>query len=496
MKHETPNLAVAGQPARPDLESALLSHDLRSALSRIVSGSQMLEAECAPETASGYIAQIKSAALYMVDLLNSADPASTQAAETDLAAALTQLKAMWCPVVAQKGLGLSFVPAGLLPDRLAMPSLDFMRVLNNIIGNALKFTTVGDITVQLRQHGAHDLLIEVADDGPGFDEALQGRLFTLHGRPEASTTSGSGLGLYICKTLMEGSGGEIAAKTRSIGGAKVSLVFRGRQQEKQAVKPSRTGLPDLSHLSILLAEDNPTNQLVATQMLKKMNASVETAPDGVEAMAQFAQGHFNLGLIDIEMPRKSGLEVMREIRAGGCTAADMKLVALTAYVLPEHKARISDAGADGIIAKPLTDIAGFGNAILMIMGEGQPPAEGLARANSDSDIDLDIYNGLKEIIGPDSMLELLDKVQTDMLDVQSGISEGVAQRDTVPIRAKTHILISVAGAIGAVNLQHLAEALNATAKSGDWGRIVAESERCEKGISDVLCFVSAELGRK
>ena len=256
----------------------------------------------------------------------------------------------------------------------------------------------------------------------------------------------------------------------------------------------KTGLPDLSHLKILLAEDNPTNQLVATQMLKKMDAKVETAADGVEAMQAFENGDFNLGLIDIEMPRKSGLEVMREMRARGDAKAQTTLLALTAYVLPEHRDRIMAAGADGIIAKPLTDIAAFGNAILIVTGA--PEAEALdtpAADNADAAIQMDVYNELKGIIGEDSMLELLGKVQSDLADVRKGVQEGVANKDTGPIRASTHILISVAGAFGAVNLQHIAEALNATAKTGDWERIMPEATRCENGISDVLQFVATEL---
>ena len=496
MKHQKPNITEGVEPVRTSLESALLSHDLRSALSRIVSAGQALEAEEMSETAGGYIAQVRSAALYMVDLLNSAAPDTPQAEDTDLSLALKRLKAMWLPVAQQKGLVLSFSSSGDIPDRLSLPQIDFLRVMNNLIGNAMKYSPAGAINVRLAPSGETDLSVEVVDDGPGFGADLDGRLFKLRGRSDTNNAGGSGFGLYIAKELMEKSGGDISAENRSAGGAKVSLVFRGVKQQKPALQPGTGGLPDLSHLSILLAEDNPTNQLVATQMLKKMNAHVETAPDGVEAMALFAQRDYNLGLIDIEMPRKSGLEVMREIRESGCTAAEMKLVALTAYVMPEHKARITDAGADGIIAKPLTDIAGFGHAILAVTGEGQPVAKAPPAANADSDIDLAIYNGLKDIIGPDSMKELLGKVETDMADVQAGISEGAAHRNVELIRAKTHILVSVAGAIGAVNLQHIAEALNATAKTEDWGRIDSESERCDKGIADVLRFVSAELGRE
>jgi CheY-like chemotaxis protein/two-component sensor histidine kinase len=493
LKHHEPIKTEIGRDMPNQLESALLSHDLRSALSRVLSGSQALDAENMPKTAADYIAQIQSAALYMVELLNSADPSTTPAGGTNLPEALARLQAIWQPAVTQKGLEISFHTLDDIPTTLPLPRIDFMRILNNIIGNALKYSAAGSITVQLSAHGATGLLIEICDDGPGFSDDLHGRLFTLRGRPDTPKETGSGFGLYISKELIEQAGGHISAENRSSGGAKVSLQFPGDQRPQSAAPSPPNGLPDLSHLRILLAEDNPTNQMVATRMLHKMNAHVETAPDGVEAMAAFAKGQFDLGLIDIEMPRKSGLEVMREIRASGCTADDMKLIALTAYVLPEHKARIIDAGADGIIAKPLTDIAAFGNAILVTTGERPPDPRSQKKSNPDSDIDLDVYNGLKSIIGPDSMRELLEKVQADMADVKAGIQEGTKQKDAAQIRAKTHILISVAGAIGAINLQHVAETLNATAKTDNWAQITPESERCENGITDVLHFVATEL---
>ncbi len=477
-----------GAPARSQLETALLSHDLRSALSRVVSGSEALVASSPPEATASYIAQIRAAAHYMVDLLNTADPSIPASENTDLPSAIAQLKAIWQPAVAEKGLEISFTTQGQCPPTLPLPHIDFMRILSNVIGNALKYSATGEISVQLSSADAQNLRIDVSDEGPGFSDDMHARLFTLRGRPETPKAKGSGFGLYICKDLMNKSGGTIAAENRPTGGARISLRFLGAQLRH----PAPNILPDLSHLNILLAEDNPTNQLVATRMLEQMNARVVTAPDGVEAMAAFAQGPFNLGLIDIEMPRKSGLEVMREIRASGCTPEDMKLIALTAYVLPEHKARISDAGADSIIAKPLTDIAAFGHAILATTAS-QPGAGARAKTNPDADIDLDTYKGLQDIIGPDSMLELLEKVRVDMADVNTGILDGVARQDVAPIRAKTHILISVAGAIGAVNLQHIAEALNATAKTKDWARIIPESERCAKGIAGVLGFVAKEL---
>lgn len=478
--------------------SALLSHDIRSALSRIMSAGQVLEGAGLSGADAPYLKQIHTAALYINDLLALVSTEAEQEPLSEIEPLLAQVEALWAPEATKKGLGFSIVRKGELPGALRLPKIDFLRIFNNIIGNAMKFSSSGALGFRLARIKNGALLFEVVDDGPGFRESAQEKLFSLHGRPENEVGEGTGFGLYIARKLVENAGGEITAENRPSGGARVSVIFPEDvliAAQKLQSKPD-IGMPDLSHLRILLAEDNPTNQLVATQMLKKMGARVETAADGVEALAAFENGNFNLGLIDIEMPRKSGLEVMRAMRARKDGKAKITLLALTAYVLSEHKERILAAGANGIIAKPLTDIAAFGNGILSVTGAQEVAIPATAKtANPDAIIEMDVYDGLKKIIGKESMKELLGKVQSDLADVRTDVRRGVDTKDAGPIRASTHILISVAGAFGAVNLQHLAEALNATAKTGDWGRIVPEAKRCEKGISDVLQFVDRKLER-
>ncbi len=483
--------------AQDQISSVLLSHDIRSALSQIVHASQALESAGLTQANAVFLTQIRSAAIYIDELLGTVSEHTDTLPVSDIEPLLAQLEAQWAPEAANKGLEFSIIRNRGLPGALRVPKIDFLRIFSNIIGNALKFSSRGRLELRLACTKNGALLFEVVDEGPGFSEDAREKLFLLRGRPEGEAVQGSGLGLYIARELVSKAGGEITAENRPTGGARVSVTFPEDlliAAERVVVKV-KSGMPDLSHLRILLAEDNPTNQLVATQMLKKMGASVETAADGVDAMAAFEAEDYNLGLIDIEMPRKSGLEVLREMRARGDEKARTTLLALTAYVLPEHKDRIMAAGADGIIAKPLTDIAAFGNAILIVTGGAEKPIKDeRVGQNSDADIQMDVYNGLKEIIGKDSMRELLSKVQSDLIDVRLGVQDGVKNKDTGPIRASTHILISVAGAFGAVNLQHLAEALNATAKTSDWARIVPEATRCEQGITDVLGFVATELG--
>ena len=106
----------------------------------------------------------------------------------------------------------------------------------------------------------------------------------------------------------------------------------------------------LSGLRVLLAEDNPTNQLVAAQMLESLGASVLLAEDGAEALEIVAREPFDVMLVDIEMPRVSGIEVLRTVRGLSGPIAEVPMIALTAYVMREHRAAIDAAGADDSLA--------------------------------------------------------------------------------------------------------------------------------------------------
>ena len=123
---------------------------------------------------------------------------------------------------------------------------------------------------------------------------------------------------------------------------------------------------------MLLAEDNPTNQMVASQMLRALDAEVTVCADGVEALERFEAGAFDLVVVDIEMPRLSGLDVIRAIRARGDDRARAPIVALTAYAMREHRERIAAAGANGLISKPITSVESLGRGLAAHVARASP----------------------------------------------------------------------------------------------------------------------------
>lgn len=250
----------------------------------------------------------------------------------------------------------------------------------------------------------------------------------------------------------------------------------------------------LDGLRILLAEDNPTNQMVAVQMLETLGADVTVATDGEEALEILGARDFDILLIDIEMPRKNGIEVVRALRAPGSRHAAVPMIALTAYVMREHREAIDAAGADGVIAKPIISIAEFGEQILALSarrlqraptaaaaaaardpgatgrGAGQAaPVNGerCAPTGSRPAIDLEALAALGDAIGPAALAEILEKADADLRDAGAMLTRGLDASDEAAIRGALHILTGLAGSVGAGPLDNCARALQAAVHSGD-----------------------------
>ncbi len=249
----------------------------------------------------------------------------------------------------------------------------------------------------------------------------------------------------------------------------------------------------LAGVRILLAEDNPTNQLVATQMLETLGAHVTLAVDGAEALAIVTSLSFDVALIDIEMPHISGIDLIRRIRLMDPPLCDLPLVALTAYVMREHRAAIEEAGADGIIAKPILSIEQFGEDIRSFIadrGGSREPARAVpAPSGEASCMDMATFSALKASFDEPTFQELLEKLTADIGSAGDRIASGIETSDLDKVRAGSHVLISVAGAVGAFHLQDLAQCLNSAGHAADTTQVERTGSALLKEAEQVLAFV-------
>ena len=252
-----------------------------------------------------------------------------------------------------------------LADDLGWIETDPTRVrqaLFNLVGNAVKFTLKGSVTVRARRVMTADgqrLVFDVIDTGIGVPLEAQASLFERFQQADASTTrrfGGSGLGLAITRKLAQMLGGEVAFRSTPGEGSTFTLTIAAPPAAPPAALEAEAD-DLLEGLKVLVVEDNPTNQLVARRILEQLGARVSVADDGAAGVEAARIGAFHLILMDVQMPGMDGLEASRRIRALPGPEARAPIIALTANVMAHQRAAYRAAGMDGVAAKPISPAA-------------------------------------------------------------------------------------------------------------------------------------------
>ncbi len=492
----------AGQaPAIPPRDQAMIVHDLRGALQGVLGGVGLLEtAEVSPE-ARAQIDRVAASAQTLACLVNGLigedlAPERGQADDhVDLPRFLHHLGKRWSGEAEERGLRFRIEADHGLPGTLRVEPMSLARALGNLIGNAFVHGRPGAVRLAVRRLSDGGAAFEVLDEGPGLPQAVLDRVLRPGLAAPGATAGGHGLGLHIARKLSAEIGASFSLANRPGGGAVAGIAVPGLlcapDPAPAGAAPTGADRLDLAGVRILLAEDNPTNQIVAMQMLRALNAEVTLASDGVETLERFETAGFDMLVVDIEMPRMSGLDVIRAIRARTDDRAGVPIVALTAYVMRDHRERIAGAGANGLISKPITSVEALGQALRAHL-PAAPAQAAQASAASGGDAppvaDLAIFDALCAAIGEGTMAELLEKVVADLMQARADMAGALAPLDRKPIRSASHILISVAGAIGATRLQACARALNIAAHDDGAGDLPGDVRRCIDEIDAAVAF--------
>ncbi|WP_135081883.1 hybrid sensor histidine kinase/response regulator [Terasakiella sp. SH-1] len=231
------------------------------------------------------------------------------------------------------------------------------QIISNLVSNAVKFTPEGTVHVgvTIEPDGEKDtLIIAVKDSGIGIAQDKLESIFQRFQQADQSTTKkygGTGLGLAISHELSEMMGGVLSVESELGKGTVFSLSLPVTPAQKP--HDHQTVQKILKPLKILMAEDNPINQKVVTSMLNRHDHQVLVANNGREAVEMAAQDHFDLVLMDIQMPEMDGMEAARRIRQSDGPNAKKPIIAFTADAIKEHRQHFLDAGIDAVVIKPV-----------------------------------------------------------------------------------------------------------------------------------------------
>jgi PAS domain S-box-containing protein len=354
---------------------ANMSHEIRTPLNGMIATLELLKTTVLDfeqeDLASTAINSCNRLARLLSDILDlsriEAGKLRIQAAPLSLRGVFDQTWDLFAPIARKKGLDLDFQTDPAIPDTVLGDGARLQQVLINLVGNAIKFTDAGAVHVEafmlpVRQGNSHLILFSVVDTGIGIsDESLRDlfKAFSQVTEGYMRSHQGAGLGLSICKRLVELMGGSICVVSEPGVGSSFwfSLPFDAAEQTmlSGSAEGGMSERPSLVGLAILLVEDDVISAFAAVRLMEKRGIRVRHAVHGAQALDALREGNFDLVLMDVQMPVMDGVTATRAIRNGeaGEAARNVPIVALTAYAMDGDIAIFKAAGMDGYLPKPV-----------------------------------------------------------------------------------------------------------------------------------------------
>lgn len=481
--------ADAGNRAKSQF-MATMGHEIRTPLNAILGMSELLEFSELPEDALSSVKTIRSSGEALLEVINEIlDYSKIEHGKLELEERAVDIRTLAETTVSiirgraddHGNTVILDIPDSLDALYVRTDPTRLRQVLLNLLSNAVKFTSKGTVTLRLREfyrQGKLMLRFEVEDTGIGIDEAGLAKLFKPFSQVDASISrkyGGTGLGLTICKQIVEKLGGELGmSSTVGVGSIfwfELAVVAVGKDEvRRHATGQDRAPLP---RLRILLVEDNRVNQLVAMRFLDRLGQEVVVAGDGAEAVSIAKEQAFDVILMDMQMPVMDGIEATRRIIAEGGHCAATPIIAMTANASDDDRRRCIEAGMAGFESKPVT-IERLRSVIQSIStgpveGKTMPENIGLPEPIIIDNVDLNPFaiEGLDEArqselvdaLGEDVFRELVESFFTDANGLIKDLHVALANHDPEKIDRVLHTIKGAAVNVGLNDIADFAHAL-------------------------------------
>jgi len=467
---------------------ANMSHEIRTPMNAIIGMSEILEHENLNDSQTSYVKDIKISAHALLGIINDIlDMSKIEAGRLELNPVDYNFKqlmdntvSMFTHITGNEGLEFIYTTDGEIPDYLYGDDIRLRQVITNICGNAVKFTKKGYIRLSVTSKN-EKLVIKIEDTGIGIREEDLPKLFQAFeqlDKVKNRSVVGTGLGLTICKSLVEMMGGDILAESEYGKGTSFTVTLPIEPGNEKNIKIYELGkvtqhitAPDAK---ILITDDNDFNLKVTGGLLNLMDIAVDTANSGFKAIDMIQETDYDIVFMDHMMPEMDGVETVRRIRSLGGKFLSINIIALTANAVKGAREMFLDNGFDDFISKPI-DI----NELREIVKKYLPPGK--------ISIDIDIENSKDNI---DKEKELRIKLIKTFIKENRHTYETIASAlkidDIQSAHRIAHTLKSSAGYLGKNELHKVALSLEKSLHSDPPGYSESQLKTLETELASAL----------
>ena len=489
---------------------AVMSHEIRTPMNGVLGALGLIAQRNRDGALDDLIGTAQASGEALLAILNDvlditrmeAGQLKLDAGPLDLAGLVRSVAQAWEPLAAERGVALNWHVAPDVPPHVAADGARLRQMLVNLVANAVKFTDHGAIAVDvsLADASATPAMIrfKVSDSGPGIDSRDLGRLFQEYDQITHHGRGGTGLGLAIVRRLAETMGGCVGVASEPGRGSIFHFDLPLPPAEAPVALSAQKDFA-LDGLDVLVAEDNATNRVIVSEILKDLGCRVRLAANGEEAVAMAAEQVPEIVLMDIAMPVMDGHEALARLRAGPAALAGLPVVALTAYAMADEVAGFLAEGFDAALPKPVVREA-LADILQRLAGRSSRPAArrgaaATAGPQHRAAVDAAVLRALLASLGEETGQQLVESFDADVAAALERIAAARDSDDIAALERDSHILAGLSATFGLLPLAETARLLNRACRAGDRETALAEAGRmADCGAEGLAAFRGLTAG--